>query len=143
MEAETRAAFLLAFELVELLGRQECNDITSDERALLRLLTPIAKLLTAKQAVAVVSEAIEAFGGAGYVEDTGLPALLRDTQGFAYLGGHDERAGARRIAAWRLKLRPLLPCSSASRAVAAASASRALRIWRSVRQWQSPTSGNG
>ena len=46
----------------------------------MRLLTPIAKLLTAKQAVAVVSECIEAFGGAGYVEDTGLPALLRDTQ---------------------------------------------------------------
>jgi hypothetical protein len=46
----------------------------------MRLLTPIAKLLTAKQAVAVVSECIEAFGGAGYVEDTGLPALLRDAQ---------------------------------------------------------------
>jgi acyl-CoA dehydrogenase len=29
--------------------------------------------------VAVVGECIEAFGGAGYVEDTGLPALLRDT----------------------------------------------------------------
>lgn len=43
-------------------------------------MTPIAKLLTAKQAVAVVSECIEAFGGAGYVEDTGLPVLLRDTQ---------------------------------------------------------------
>ena len=27
-----------------------------------------------------MSECIEAFGGAGYVEDTGLPALLRDTQ---------------------------------------------------------------
>jgi hypothetical protein len=27
-----------------------------------------------------VSEAIEAFGGAGYVEDTGVPTLLRDTQ---------------------------------------------------------------
>ncbi|HEY6106374.1 MAG TPA: acyl-CoA dehydrogenase family protein, partial [Anaeromyxobacteraceae bacterium] len=26
------------------------------------------------------SEALEAFGGAGYVEDTGLPRLLRDTQ---------------------------------------------------------------
>ena len=50
------------------------------QRALLRVITPIAKLLTAKQAVAVVSECIEAFGGAGYVEDTGLPALLRDTQ---------------------------------------------------------------
>ena len=28
--------------------------------------------------VEVLSEVIEAFGGAGYVEDTGLPALLRD-----------------------------------------------------------------
>lgn len=80
LEAETRAATLLAFELVELIGREEANDIDDTQRALLRLLTPIAKLLTAKQAVAVVSEAIEAFGGAGYVEDTGLPALLRDTQ---------------------------------------------------------------
>ena len=80
MESQTRAAFLLAFELVELLGRQEASELSDDQSALLRLLTPIAKLLTAKQAVAVVSEAIEAFGGAGYVEDTGLPALLRDTQ---------------------------------------------------------------
>ena len=79
LEAYTRAAFLLAFELVELLGKQEANELAGDEAALLRLLTPIAKLLTAKQAVAVVTEAIEAFGGAGYVEDTGLPGLLRDT----------------------------------------------------------------
>ncbi|MGH8236661.1 MAG: acyl-CoA dehydrogenase family protein [Steroidobacteraceae bacterium] len=80
LEAETRGAFLLAFELVELMGRQEAGELSDSQRALMRLLTPIAKLLTAKQAVAVVSECIEAFGGAGYVEDTGLPALLRDTQ---------------------------------------------------------------
>ena len=80
LEAETRGAFLMAFELVAMLGRLEQNETKDDERALLRLLTPIAKLATAKQAVAVVSEAIEAFGGAGYVEDTGLPVLLRDTQ---------------------------------------------------------------
>lgn len=80
LEAETRGAFLLAFELVELLGRQEAGELDDTQRALLRVITPIAKLLTAKQAVAVVSECIEAFGGAGYVEDTGLPALLRDTQ---------------------------------------------------------------
>ncbi len=80
LEAETRGAFLLAFELIELIGLQEAGEITSEQKALLRLLTPIAKLLTAKQAVAVVSEAIEAFGGAGYVEDTGVPMLLRDTQ---------------------------------------------------------------
>ena len=30
--------------------------------------------------MAVTSEALEAFGGAGYVEDTGLPMLLRDAQ---------------------------------------------------------------
>jgi len=47
---------------------------------LLRLLTPVMKLTTGKQVVAVVSEALEAFGGAGYVEDTGLPILLRDAQ---------------------------------------------------------------
>jgi acyl-CoA dehydrogenase len=80
LEAETRGAFLLAFELVELMGRKEAGEIDEEQRRLLRLLTPIAKLLTARQAVAVVSEAIEAFGGAGYVEDTGLPTLLRDTQ---------------------------------------------------------------
>ena len=80
LEAETRGAFLLAFELVELLGRQEAGELDDAQRALLRVITPIAKLLTAKQAVAVVSECIEAFGGAGYVEDTGLPALLRDAQ---------------------------------------------------------------
>jgi alkylation response protein AidB-like acyl-CoA dehydrogenase len=79
LEAETRGAFLLAFELVELMGRQEAGEIDETQKALLRVITPIAKLLTAKQAVAVVSECIEAFGGAGYVEDTGLPALLRDT----------------------------------------------------------------
>lgn len=80
LEAETRGAFLLAFQLVELMGLQEAGELDDQQRALLRLITPIAKLLTAKQAVAVVSECIEAFGGAGYVEDTGLPALLRDTQ---------------------------------------------------------------
>lgn len=80
LEAETRGAFLLAFELVELMGRQEAGELDESQTALLRTLTPIAKLLTAKQAVAVVSECIEAFGGAGYVEDTGLPGLLRDAQ---------------------------------------------------------------
>lgn len=80
LEAETRGAFALAFELVELMGRQEAGEIDDAQKALLRVITPIAKLLTAKQAVSVVSECIEAFGGAGYVEDTGLPLLLRDAQ---------------------------------------------------------------
>src|SRR6266566_1450366 len=80
MRLELRAAFLLAFRVVELLGKDECGDATESESQLLRFLIPVAKLYTAKQAIAVASEALEAFGGAGYVEDTGIPRLLRDAQ---------------------------------------------------------------
>jgi hypothetical protein len=80
IQAEFEGAFLLAFRAVELLGRREAGVATEQELLLLRVLTPIAKLTTAKQAVAVASEALEACGGAGYVEDTGLPTLLRDAQ---------------------------------------------------------------
>jgi alkylation response protein AidB-like acyl-CoA dehydrogenase len=80
LDLEWRAGFLLTFEVVDLLGRQETGEASPDDLARLRLLIPIAKLYTAKQAVAVASEALESFGGAGYVEDTGLPRLLRDAQ---------------------------------------------------------------
>jgi alkylation response protein AidB-like acyl-CoA dehydrogenase len=95
VEAETAGALLLAFRLAELLGTVEAGpsgspettpagtasvDGSRDEAALLRILTPAAKLTTARQAVAGASELVEAFGGAGYIEDTGIPALLRDAQ---------------------------------------------------------------
>jgi len=80
MELEWRAGFHLAFHVVELLGRFECASATPDQLARLRLLIPVVKLFTAKQAIAVASEALESFGGAGYIEDTGLPRLLRDAQ---------------------------------------------------------------
>ncbi len=35
----------------------------------------------------MVSEALECFGGAGYIEDTGLPQLLRDAQVYAIWEG--------------------------------------------------------
>jgi hypothetical protein len=71
---------LIAFRAVELLGKEENGELSEQEAALLRILTPIVKLITAKQAVAVASEVLESFGGAGYIEDTGLPRLLRDAQ---------------------------------------------------------------
>jgi len=86
LQAETEAAFHLAFYVAELTGRAEAAatnatvTIVEDESLLLRLLTPVMKLTTGKQAVLVLSEVVEAFGGAGYVEDTGLPQLLRDSQ---------------------------------------------------------------
>jgi len=82
MQAEFEAALHLTFFLVEVIGRDEAGELAPEEKDLLRLLTPIVKLATAKQCVAVVSEALECFGGAGYVEDTGLPMLLRDSQVF-------------------------------------------------------------
>ncbi len=80
MVAETQGAFLLTFRIVELLGRIEEGEATPAEELVSRLLTPIGKLTTGKQAVAIASEALEAFGGAGYVNDTGLPRLLADAQ---------------------------------------------------------------
>ncbi|MGH7603955.1 MAG: acyl-CoA dehydrogenase family protein [Gemmatimonadaceae bacterium] len=80
MHLEHRACFLLAFRVVELLGKEECGEANDAELKLLRLLIPVAKLYTAKQAIAVASEAIEAFGGEGYIEDSGIPKLLRDAQ---------------------------------------------------------------
>lgn len=80
MEVETRAAFLLVMDVCRLLGREESGLASQLDVHLLRLLTPVVKLYTGKQAVAVVSEGLESFGGQGYIEDTGLPGILRDAQ---------------------------------------------------------------
>jgi acyl-CoA dehydrogenase len=78
--AEAEGAFLLAFRVAELIGLRETGEATERDELVARVLTPIAKLTTGKQAVAVASEALESFGGAGYVEDTMLPRLLADAQ---------------------------------------------------------------
>ncbi|XP_067931834.1 acyl-CoA dehydrogenase family member 11-like [Watersipora subatra] len=80
MELQTQSSTLLTFELARLLGLEESGTATDDSRLLLRLLMPVAKLYTAKVAVGVTSEGLECFGGQGYIEDTGLPAMLRDAQ---------------------------------------------------------------
>jgi alkylation response protein AidB-like acyl-CoA dehydrogenase len=78
LQAEFEGAFHLSFLVAGLLGADEVGAADEQQKLLLRTLTSVAKLTTGRQVVEVLSEAIEAFGGAGYVEDTGLPALLRD-----------------------------------------------------------------
>lgn len=78
LQATFEGAFHLTFRTVELLGKRETGELDEHETHLLRALTPIVKLTTAKQAVHVMGEVMEAFGGAGYVEETGIPMLLRD-----------------------------------------------------------------
>ncbi|XP_075709523.1 acyl-CoA dehydrogenase family member 11-like isoform X2 [Rhinoderma darwinii] len=80
MEVQARGAFLLLMKVARLLGLKETNMATEQDQHLLQLLTPIAKLYTGKQVIAVISEGLECFGGQGYMEDTGLPAMLRDAQ---------------------------------------------------------------
>jgi acyl-CoA dehydrogenase len=80
LRVEHESSLQLVFRTVALLGREEAGVATDLERAALRLLLPITKLTTGKQAVAGASEGLEAFGGAGYIEDTHLPQLLRDAQ---------------------------------------------------------------
>ncbi|MBC7473478.1 MAG: acyl-CoA dehydrogenase family protein [Candidatus Sericytochromatia bacterium] len=87
LEVEFQAAFQTVFYTVSLLGKDELDKATEDEKVVLRLLTPLIKLYTAKQSIKVASEVLESFGGAGYIEDTGLPKLLRDSQVLAIWEG--------------------------------------------------------
>ncbi len=79
LAVDAEAAFALTAHAFALLGRVECD---ADELAAaeLRLVAPLAKIVTGKLAVASASEYLECFGGAGYVEETGIPRLLRDAQ---------------------------------------------------------------
>ncbi len=79
LETDFAAAACTTLAMVAELGRVEHGHAEAS-RALLRILTPMVKLGTARDAVACASETLECFGGAGYIEDTGLPQLLRDVQ---------------------------------------------------------------
>lgn len=80
LQVEQEASFLLVMRISELLGKEELGEATKEESLVLRILTPLAKLYTGKQSIAVCSEIVESFGGAGYIEDTGIPRLLKDSQ---------------------------------------------------------------
>ncbi|MEX0168438.1 acyl-CoA dehydrogenase family protein [Streptomyces sp. LMG1-1-1.1] len=52
---------------------------SEQERALLRITVPVAKYWVTKRCTPVVAEALECLGGNGYVEESGLPRLLRES----------------------------------------------------------------
>lgn len=84
MEIVTRGCLFFVLETARLIGRVETagahgGDAQGDE-LLLRLLTPLLKLFCGKVSTSVVSEGLECLGGQGYMEDTGVPGLLRDNQ---------------------------------------------------------------
>lgn len=80
LAVQAEAALVLTMRLAALLGRIECGAASVDEAVVFRLGASLTKLYTARQAVAGASEVIECFGGAGYMEDTGIARHLRDAQ---------------------------------------------------------------
>src|SRR5690606_20932539 len=60
-DMKSLAGFLLTMELVYLLGREECGVATAEEQDLLRLMTPICKLFTARVSLQTASEVVEGF----------------------------------------------------------------------------------
>ncbi|MFJ9737763.1 acyl-CoA dehydrogenase family protein [Streptomyces sp. NPDC101166] len=55
------------------------DDGGEQERALLRIAVPAAKYWVAKRCAPVVVEAAECLGGNGYVEESGMPRLVRES----------------------------------------------------------------
>jgi putative acyl-CoA dehydrogenase len=87
LEKNFADCFKMTFFVVELLGKEETNQATEDEKILLRALTPVVKLYTGKKVTQITSEVCEMIGGAGYIEDTGIPTLVRDAQVFSIWEG--------------------------------------------------------
>jgi putative acyl-CoA dehydrogenase len=73
---DVEAAVALAFRLAHALDRAGADP---HEAALARIGLPIAKYLVTKRAPTVVAEAMECFGGVGYVEETPLARLFRQS----------------------------------------------------------------
>ncbi|MEW2529833.1 acyl-CoA dehydrogenase family protein [Streptomyces sp. NPDC047071] len=71
---ESEAATTLALRLAA-----AYDDGSEREQAFLRLAVPAAKYWVTKRCTPLVAEALECLGGNGYVEDSGLPRLLRES----------------------------------------------------------------
>ncbi len=74
---ESEAATTLALRLAGAADRASRGDAA--EAALLRLALPAAKYWICKRAPMITAEALECLGGNGYVEESVMPRLLRDS----------------------------------------------------------------
>jgi len=80
VQVEYEACIHVTFYAIYLLGLKECGKIDTKQSGILRILMPLIKLYTAKASIKGISECLECLGGVGYMEDSGMPRLLRDAQ---------------------------------------------------------------
>jgi putative acyl-CoA dehydrogenase len=76
LEVETEAATVLMTRLAGAFDRAEGD---GTEAAIKRILTPVAKYWVTKRCSPVVREAMECLGGSGYVEESILPRIYRES----------------------------------------------------------------
>jgi putative acyl-CoA dehydrogenase len=75
LAVESEAATALAMRLAAAVDRPD----DPHETALRRIALPLAKFWVCKRTPAMVAEALECLGGNGYVEDSGLPLMFRES----------------------------------------------------------------
>jgi putative acyl-CoA dehydrogenase len=75
---ESEAAMLLSMRVAYAVDRSFATPKDEHESALARLLTAIGKYWVCKRCTPFVNEAQECLGGAGYVEESMLPRLMRE-----------------------------------------------------------------
>ncbi|GAA4856488.1 acyl-CoA dehydrogenase family protein [Saccharopolyspora cebuensis] len=73
------ADLALESEAVTALALRLAEAVDAGERELLRLALPAAKFFVCKRAPYAVAESMECLGGNGYVEESGLPRLYRES----------------------------------------------------------------
>jgi putative acyl-CoA dehydrogenase len=76
LETEAEAATVL---MIRLAGAFDRAGDDETEAALRRILTPVAKYWVTKRCTPVVREALECLGGNGYVEESPLPRLFKES----------------------------------------------------------------
>ena len=61
------------FRMAFYFNKVQSETATQDEKEILRLMTPLLKLYTAKKSLLWISEGLEALGALGYMENSHIP----------------------------------------------------------------------
>ncbi len=75
---ESEAALVLLMRLAEAFEKDQDSNASPAQRAWKRVMTPAAKFWVCKRAVELTGEAMEVFGGNGYVEGSVMARLFRE-----------------------------------------------------------------
>lgn len=78
MELDTQGNLLFCMEAARLLGRTDAQIASEADSSVLRVMSSLLKLFTAREAVRVTTEGTECFGGVGIMENSQIPAIVRD-----------------------------------------------------------------